>query len=181
MIATAPKWKPAPSKGKAAPADNAPKPVDNSPTAEHRQHATFTCGVVNDPVTRRAVKVYRKNSPLDIALAKGRISRGQFLAGGAYAEHRARWLALIEAGATGGCALDMTPRGGGEASPEYAARVSERERKMRIAVSAEQLNAVEVFVVDEKKPRRGYDPRINPQWRLTFEGLDALAEFFGHK
>jgi hypothetical protein len=144
-------------------------PQDNGPTPERQAKGVWTVGT--------STRVMRDvtATPLHRALHRGAITQQLFAAGEAFLTLRTAAI-KIRCGAGQRDSLDLMPRGGGESSPEYEARILAKD-----AACARWLGslagAVESFVVHDQGADR-FDLRY-VWWQDTHAALDMLALFFG--
>jgi len=143
---------------------------DNRPTPERMAKGEWVVG--------SATRVQRDvaSTPLHRAHVLGAISTAMRDAGDAYLALRTAAI-RIRCGAGQRDSLDLMPRGGGETSPEYEARVLIKDAQCSRALGYELRGAAEAFVVDGLSLGR-FDMR-RTWWRDTHAALVHLVLFFG--
>ena len=152
-------------------------PQDNTPTPERMAKGDWTIGKATGAHRcTRSIRLYN-------AHANGHITGGMKAAGDAYLALRMAAV-KIHGGSLQRDSLDLMPRGGGETSPEYSARIKERDRECTKALTVIDKGRVsslqgwvEAFVVQNTALGK-YDMRYR-WWQGTTAGLRALVVFFG--
>jgi hypothetical protein len=163
-------WRPAPTKGRAA-------TVTLSGTADGPTPEQFAKG---DFITGAATGVRRNltATPLHQALRFGKITQEMFDAGDSFLILRTAAI-KIRCGGGQRDSLDHEISGGGEASPEYEARILIRDTDCHrfMGRTGQGLHAAAGAFVVEGISRGKFDTRYL-WWRNTHAALRALQEFF---
>jgi hypothetical protein len=144
---------------------------DNAPTPERQAKGSWTVAT--------GTRAWREETATHLwrAHREGAISLAQREAGDAFYALRYAAIPLRVPGSIQRDSLDILPRGGGETSPEYAARILARDSECAAALGPDLYGAANVFIVDGQSLGR-FDPRYI-WWRDVVNALTMLEIFFG--
>ncbi len=154
------------------------EPQDNAPTPERMAKGDWTVGSATGAFRcTKAIKLYHAHKA-------GHITAAMKNAGDAYLKLRTSAV-RINGGSLQRDSLDFMPRGGGETSPEYSARIKAKDEECTRALIVFAKDGrpfslqgwVEAFVV-QNTALGPYDLRYR-WWQGATDGLRVLVGVFG--